>query len=688
MAQKHTINDIEKPMTTYGPEQGPNKRYRRLRHPTFDADVWTAKNPLLQKGEIGAEKDTHKIKVGDGVTYWNDLPYVTSVGQPLSTADYQMGNSSGGWTTMSQAQQDALNSGATTTNISAIEGKVNIDGSSTMTGVLKMRASISFECAIAPYWHGVGLYQLNDNDSVTLLASMETPDGWCPGTNDTFNMGSTSKKWKNLYLSGTAYVGAINNGFNIAVPVTNSADEFALKSQVDLKANSADLGTAAYTASTDYATAAQGALADTAVQPGELATVATTGDYDDLLNKPTTLAGYGITDGANTDLSNITSTGQNIGNWSSNVTNCITNIPQDIIAEFDVSTKTLTIKAGSKLYIPNGFEADGTTPHFDTITFATDQTLTNSFTGAYNNILVCWDSANNMFRQSPTHDSGSTDHNTTVGNRFWYDTDTNKIKYYAANNTTVTSDSVSLPVCRMESIGSGNGFKRILNVFNGFGYIGCSTFVLPGVKGLAPNGRNSDGTLKSINVNVTSVHTTTQTFNAGYYYVGFASSAGELGFYGVLITKYDEARNFVVDTYANVDRTWTTAGALIYSDTNHKITSFEKSEAFHAVDYSDKHAITDLLMPDYTAGIEVQNAIATSGSYTAPSNGQFVLDILAGTNTTTFKINNIAVAQQKATTGGAYNATYNVFVKYGDSITWTSSGSGTMKAYFYPMTRI
>ena len=36
-----------------------------------------------------------------------------------------------------------------------------------------------------------------------------------------------------------------------------------------------------------WATSSQGAKADTAVQPGDLATVATTGDYGDLLNKPT-----------------------------------------------------------------------------------------------------------------------------------------------------------------------------------------------------------------------------------------------------------------------------------------------------------------------------------------------------------------------------------------------------------------
>ena len=49
----------------------------------------------------------------------------------------------------------------------------------------------------------------------------------------------------------------------------------------------AGLGTAATTASTDYATAAQGTLADSATQPVDLATVATTGAYNDLSGKPT-----------------------------------------------------------------------------------------------------------------------------------------------------------------------------------------------------------------------------------------------------------------------------------------------------------------------------------------------------------------------------------------------------------------
>ena len=62
------------------------------------------------------------------------------------------------------------------------------------------------------------------------------------------------------------------------------------------------LGTAAATDSTAYATAAQGNLADSAIQSGDLATVATTGAYSDLSGTPTlaTVA----TSGDYTDLSN------------------------------------------------------------------------------------------------------------------------------------------------------------------------------------------------------------------------------------------------------------------------------------------------------------------------------------------------------------------------------------------------
>jgi hypothetical protein len=42
------------------------------------AAQWTAANPVLNDGEPGFEDDTHKFKIGDGVTAWNALAYAGS----------------------------------------------------------------------------------------------------------------------------------------------------------------------------------------------------------------------------------------------------------------------------------------------------------------------------------------------------------------------------------------------------------------------------------------------------------------------------------------------------------------------------------------------------------------------------------------------------------------------------------
>ena len=57
----------------------------------------------------------------------------------------------------------------------------------------------------------------------------------------------------------------------------------------------------------DFATAAQGALAASAVQPGDLATVATSGDYGDLLNQPTIPSAPGTLDTDNTGAQTVSS---------------------------------------------------------------------------------------------------------------------------------------------------------------------------------------------------------------------------------------------------------------------------------------------------------------------------------------------------------------------------------------------
>ena len=39
-------------------------------------EVWIRNNPILAAGEPGWTLDTHILKVGDGVTAWNDLDYI------------------------------------------------------------------------------------------------------------------------------------------------------------------------------------------------------------------------------------------------------------------------------------------------------------------------------------------------------------------------------------------------------------------------------------------------------------------------------------------------------------------------------------------------------------------------------------------------------------------------------------
>lgn len=114
---------------------------------------------------------------------------------------------------------------------------LKLDGTNIMTGPLKMRSSVSFKGAIAPSWDGVGFYKLNDNDSLTLMASMESTDGLTPAQNNTYNIGKASYKWKDAHIA-RVITAVLNNGYDIAVPVTNQAETLALKSDVDLAANS------------------------------------------------------------------------------------------------------------------------------------------------------------------------------------------------------------------------------------------------------------------------------------------------------------------------------------------------------------------------------------------------------------------------------------------------------------------
>lgn len=58
------------------------------------AAIWKEKNPVLMQDEPGYERDTGKLKIGDGTTEYNDLPYFNGdinaiLGGYLSKAEYK-----------------------------------------------------------------------------------------------------------------------------------------------------------------------------------------------------------------------------------------------------------------------------------------------------------------------------------------------------------------------------------------------------------------------------------------------------------------------------------------------------------------------------------------------------------------------------------------------------------------------
>ena len=51
------------------------------------ANAWERNNPILAPGEPGWTLDTHVLKIGDGITHWNELSSISS-GQ-VDEADIQ-----------------------------------------------------------------------------------------------------------------------------------------------------------------------------------------------------------------------------------------------------------------------------------------------------------------------------------------------------------------------------------------------------------------------------------------------------------------------------------------------------------------------------------------------------------------------------------------------------------------------
>lgn len=320
--------------------------------------------------------------------------------------------------------------------------------------------------------------------------------------------------------------------------------------------------------------------------------------------------GRGIINGkASTSLDNLTSTGKNISNWSSNVTNCITEIPQKINVE--LNNGTFTLVKGSKLYVPAGFQQDGVTPKFNTVTTNAYIDYSNASSDTKTRLLFYRNGSLEAYEHSESGSSGPSG----SGWIMYYDTTENLIKLYSDGS--VVYSGYSLPIAQVTADGS-HIVGKIDQVFNGFGYIGSTVFALPGVKGLVPNGRNADGTLNSPEYTVASVITATYTSTEN----GVEIAVGNDGSF-TKGTFFKLGSDGYLYNNAGVKKS-----AFVFAScklTSGVVSNFNPKTVFHALDWNDKGTIAGWGMP---SNKYIGLTLGASGtSYTAPANGWFYIDV-------------------------------------------------------------
>lgn len=199
-----------------------------------------------------------------------------------------------------------------------------------------------------------------------------------------------------------------------------------------------------------------------------------------------------------------------------NITNCITAIPQDI--KLKLVDGVMTLKAGSKVYKANG----------ESITISGDLVVAQggTNTGAFafyrsDNSTVYTVIASQTF-------SGTTAPANPVTTTTWLDMGAKDVKVY---DGTQWVGGVSLPLCIFDN--QDGKVTAVGQIFNGFGYIGSTAFILPGVKGLAPDGRNEDGSLKNFEMQVHGLYFRSITWDCSKgqeLFLGYDISAINSGF--------------------------------------------------------------------------------------------------------------------------------------------------------------
>ena len=165
--------------------------------------------------------------------------------------------------------------GANTYTLSVTQADVNTDtvteGSTNLfTTAARTRTHFTYGTGIT---HSSGTLSVTQSDINT--------DNITEGSTNVFFTNARADARVVAGITGKLDASAIST---FGLTLVDDADASAARSTLGL-------GSAATTAASAYATAAQGTLAASATQPGDLGAVATSNDYDDLSNKPSLFSG-------------------------------------------------------------------------------------------------------------------------------------------------------------------------------------------------------------------------------------------------------------------------------------------------------------------------------------------------------------------------------------------------------------
>ena len=257
----------------------------------------------------------------------------------------------------------------------------------------------------------------------------------------------------------------------------------------------------------------------------------------------------------------------------SQITNCVLEVPQRI--NYTLSNGTLTIKAGSKVIVPNKANK------FDEITLSKDIPC-NIANSDKNMLFIRGGNAYIARRLSSQTGSGTT--NPTTGYHGFYNT-TDNIVYDIRDGVTQNLGLLSLPVLIFTS--DDTGVVSVDEVFNGFGCIGNTIFCNKGVKALIPNGRNANGTLKNTEITTSKVLVDTRNIKSSTFNLVLNASS----FSNWTVANYDFERNYTTNSSGgNISRAIV---GTCETDSTGRIINFKPYLPFRAVDYNEFNTKVD-----------------------------------------------------------------------------------------------